>query len=152
MKNWFLLTAVKALVVLGLFAALTIGGDEGRLKHSHTIKSEPTTTTIAIPATTTTVPVRVVLQHASRGKLVRGEVNDATWWALAQCESPTNSVSRSGKYHGYFQFGDWAMRVVGMEKPAEQYTYEEQRDFAKKLLSMTSWSQWPVCSKKIGMR
>ncbi len=76
------------------------------------------------------------------------------WAALAQCESGGNPsiVSASGTYHGLYQFSVSTWRSVGGTGLPSQASAAEQTKRAKMLQARSGWGQWPVCSKKIGVR
>lgn len=87
---------------------------------------------------------------ASTGKAASGDV----WAALARCESGgrANAVSRSGKYHGLYQFSVATWRSVGGSGLPSQASAAEQTKRAKMLQARSGWGQWPYCSRKIGVR
>lgn len=70
---------------------------------------------------------------------------------LANCESSMNRVT-GGKYHSYFQ---WSLptwhSVSGLPGAPESYDYETQKAAAAKI-PVSSWhSQFPGCSRKLGV-
>lgn len=76
------------------------------------------------------------------------------WAALARCESGGNAraVSASGTYRGAFQFSLATWRSVGMVGDPIDHSYGEQLAAAQRLQARSGWSQWPACSRKIGVR
>ncbi len=110
----------------------------------------PTTTTI--PPTTT----RVVKPKTSRAAVRPRQptiVGDDIWTALARCESGgrPDAVSRSGKYHGAFQFSLATWRGIGMSGNPIDYPYDVQLGAAKRLQARSGWGQWPTCARKLGL-
>ena len=83
-----------------------------------------------------------------------GPVTDDIWAALSRCEAGgrPDAVSRSGKYFGAFQFSLGTWHNVGMSGSPIDYPYEVQLDAAKRLQAHSGWGQWPVCSRKLGLR
>ena len=85
-------------------------------------------------------------------------LSDAQLGRLAKCESGNNpqAVSRSGKYHGLYQFNQrtWngvaasvLPEYVGM-KPS-QAPVEVQDAMARALYASRGRSPWPVCGKRM---
>jgi len=76
------------------------------------------------------------------------------WKSLAMCESSLRPdvVSKTGKYHGLFQFdeGSWAY-VGGTGKPSRA-SVREQLVRAKALKKIQGWEAWPTCSRKLGLK
>lgn len=111
-----------------------------------------TTSTTLAPPPPTTVPVRA--SRAAVRPRFAGPVTDDVWAALARCESGgrPDAVSRSGKYHGAFQFSLATWHGVGMAGSPTEYPYEVQLEAAKRLQARSGWGQWPTCSRKLGLR
>lgn len=88
-----------------------------------------------------------------RGSVSSG-ISDATWAALAKCESGGNPriVSASGSYHGLYQFSVSTWRSVGGTGLPSQASAEEQTERARLLQARSGWGQWPHCSRVIGVR
>ena len=80
--------------------------------------------------------------------------NGDVWSQLAKCESGGNPriVSKSGRYHGLYQFSVSTWRSVGGKGLPSQASPEEQTKRAQMLQQRSGWGQWPACSKKIGVR
>jgi hypothetical protein len=80
-----------------------------------------------------------------------GGVSNATWAALARCES---SMKNDGgaPYYGYFQFTVSTWQSVGGTGYPNQHSYTEQRKRAAILKNRSGWGQWPDCSSKLGLR
>lgn len=97
-------------------------------------------------ATTTTLRVR---RPRVTGAVTGGDV----WAALARCESGGNPTahSRSGRYHGAFQFSLATWRSVGMSGDPHTHSYAEQLAAAKRLQARSGWGQWPACARKLGL-
>ncbi len=83
-----------------------------------------------------------------------GPIDDSIWSALSRCEAGgrPDAVSRSGKYLGAFQFSLATWRGVGMSGSPIDFPYEVQLEAAKRLQARSGWGQWPVCSRKLGLR
>lgn len=80
----------------------------------------------------------------------------SVWDRLAQCESGGNwSYNGGSGFDGGLQFLPSTWRAAGGTKYAP-YAYlasrEQQIAVAKSWLARTSWSQWPACSRRIGVR
>lgn len=131
------------------------------------VEVQTTTTTIFPPTTTTstTAPPPPTTSSTSpmRGRKAGERVSrssrprvsgDGVWSALARCESSGNpgSVSADGRYSGAFQFSDATWHSLGMEGRAADHLYEVQLEAAKRLLARSGWSQWPRCSRRLGLR
>jgi hypothetical protein len=76
------------------------------------------------------------------------------WQRLAQCES-------GGRWHidayhdGGLQFLPSTWTAYGGGKYARyawQATPEQQVEIAQKLQAVAGWGQWPVCSRRLGLR
>ena len=76
------------------------------------------------------------------------------WDRLAQCESGGNW--HVDAYHdGGLQFlpSTWtAYKPAGYPAYAWQASREQQIVVAERVLAAAGWSQWPVCSRRIGVR
>lgn len=80
---------------------------------------------------------------------------DDVWDRLAQCESGGRWNLNVGGHEGGLQFLHSTWVRAGGRRYAEhayQATREQQIDIARTWLARTSWTQWPVCSKKLGLR
>lgn len=116
-----------------------------------TTSSSSTTTTVFVPSTT------IKVAQASRGnRLPRysGPITDETFYRLALCESGArpDAVSRNGRYFGAFQFMLSTWRSVGGPGNPIDHPYETQLHYAKILQARSGWGQWPVCSRRLGLR
>lgn len=112
---------------------------------------------IQIVPTTTTLPPPVAVKRASRAAVrprYAGPITDDVWSALSRCEAGgrPDAVSRSGKYFGAFQFSLATWQGIGMSGNPIDYPYEVQLEAAKRLQARSGWGQWPVCSRKLGLR
>ncbi|MEQ3551872.1 transglycosylase family protein [Pseudonocardia nematodicida] len=79
---------------------------------------------------------------------------DATWDALAQCESGGDwSINTGNGYHGGLQFSPttWTAFGGGEYAPtAYQASREQQIAVAENVLAGQGWNAWPSCSKQVG--
>lgn len=150
-----------SLLLVVAYSTLWIGSsDTGR--NVKLTAHAPTTISTTSSSSSTTMPPVVsttikVVQQASRGnRLPRysGPITDETFYRLALCESGArpDAVSRSGKYLGAFQFSLATWHGVGGPGSPIDHPYEVQLSFAKKLQARSGWGQWPVCSRKLGLR
>lgn len=84
------------------------------------------------------------------------EVSGGTVWdRLAQCESGGNWHHTGGRFSGGLQFLPSTWRAAGGTRyapTAAQATREQQIAIAQSWLARTSWSQWPACSSRLGLR
>lgn len=119
--------------------------------HAQTLQTT-TSTTVAPPPPP--APVRASRSAVRPRPRFTGPITDETFAALSRCEAGgrPNAVSRSGKYFGAFQFSLATWRGVGMTGNPIDYPYEVQLDAAKRLQARSGWGQWPVCSRKLGLR
>ncbi len=74
------------------------------------------------------------------------------WQDLAMCESSLRPtvVSRTGKYHGLFQFDQRSWEYVGGTGKPSQASINEQFKRAKLLKAKQGWKAWSQCAKKLG--
>ena len=122
--------------------------------HAQMLQIPTTTTTIAPPPPPPAPPVRASRSAVRPRPRYTGPVTDETFAALSRCEAggrPT-AISRSGKYFGAFQFSLATWHGVGMTGNPIDYPYEVQLEAAKRLQARSGWGQWPVCSRKLGLR
>lgn len=73
------------------------------------------------------------------------------WAALAQCESggdPT-AVSRSGRYHGLYQFDQRTWESVGGTGRPSEASPDEQRRRAILLYEQRGAQPWPTCGRRL---
>ena len=84
----------------------------------------------------------------------RPAVSGDIWAALARCESGGNprAVSKGGTYRGAFQFSLSTWRGIGESGDPIDHSYEHQLAAAKRLQARSGWGQWPVCSRRLGLR
>lgn len=159
--------AAGALVVLGVSGYVSLGcrdlpelspAQKPSVELAASVKPRliPTTTTTSTtlppPPPPTTVPVRA--SRAAVRPRFTGPVTDDVWAALSRCEAGgrPDAVSRSGKYFGAFQFSLGTWHGIGMPGNPIDFPYEVQLDAAKRLQARSGWGQWPVCSRKLGLR
>lgn len=94
-------------------------------------------------------------EAARKAAAVRSVPSGSVWDRLAQCESGGRWDLNVGTYDGGLQFHPNTWIAAGGRKYAEyawQATREQQIAIAESWLAKTSWSQWPACSKKLGLR
>lgn len=118
---------------------------------STTVAPPPTTGRLLTASPPHTHRPRVRASRAARGVNQPATGNDV-WRALANCESALGNDSKSGKYHGYFQFSLQTWRGVGESGDPHTFSYEHQKAAAIRLQARSGWGQWPVCSRKLGLR
>jgi hypothetical protein len=70
--------------------------------------------------------------------------------SIAQCESGgnPNAVSRSGKYHGKYQFSQETWNGVGGSGSPSSASEAEQDKRAQMLYDRSGSGQWPVCQRR----
>ena len=73
---------------------------------------------------------------------------------LADCESGRNpgAYNPSGPYYGAFQFsmGTWTSSPVNMTGDPRDYSYEVQKQAARRLQAERGWAPWPSCARRLG--
>lgn len=77
------------------------------------------------------------------------------WDRIAACESGGRWDDTRGGYEGGLHFlnSTWLRAGGGrFAQHAYQATREQQIAVAESWLARTSWAQWPVCSRKVGVR
>lgn len=157
----------SAMVLLAVSGYISLGcralPHMGSTPTSRQVHLAAVVTPATIPPTTTTTapppppPPPTTPPRASRS-LVRpryaGPVTDATFAALARCEAGgrADAVSRSGRYFGAFQFSLATWQSMGMTGRPIDHPYEVQLATAKRLQMRSGWGQWPVCSRRLGLR
>lgn len=91
---------------------------------------------------------------AGAGVLIPSAANaadDATWDALAQCESGGNWAIDSGNgYRGGLQFSQSTWEANGGSGNPAAASREEQIRVAENVLATQGWGAWPSCSAQIG--
>ena len=166
-------TAATAGAVLAAGLASVAAGavsppDPGTGGIAHVLPPAPVTT--EAPATTaapvaTTVPAAEAAEpepprptpsraarSAPRSSIPEGDVaSDDLLDRLADCESHRNptAVSRSGRYRGAFQFLLSTWRGLGMDGDPIDFSYEVQRDVARRIPVSTWPRQFPACSRRL---
>ena len=81
------------------------------------------------------------------------EPAQGVWDRLAACESGGNwSINTGNGYYGGLQFLLSTWRSVGGSGYPHENSRAEQIHRAEILLAQSGWGQWPVCSRRIGMR
>lgn len=112
--------------------------------------SQDTPESFGAPAPPRAPRARVARSQPRRSE-VRGPATGDVWHALAECESG-NTNDGGAPYYGYFQFSAATWRSMGHDGTADQYPYDVQLAAAQRLQARSGWGQWPVCSRKIGVR
>lgn len=59
---------------------------------------------------------------------------------------------RNHPYSGYFQFIRSTWQSLGYSGEAADHPFDVQLAGAKRLLARSGPGQWPVCSRKVGLR
>lgn len=115
-----------------------------------------TTTTTAAPTTTTTEapPMTTPNVPALPGSGQLGDPNlDASWDALAECESSGNWAINSGNtYYGGLQFSLSTWQGIGGTGYPHEHPRETQIAMGKKLWQTSGWGAWPGCTSELGYR
>ncbi len=88
---------------------------------------------------------------APKPKGLQPRPDGLNWAALAKCESGGNPtiVSRTGKYHGLYQFDRSTWRSVGGEGVASTAPAAEQTARAQMLHAKRGASPWPECGRRL---
>jgi hypothetical protein len=122
----------------------------GREKPDYVVAADMFTTTTTARPRSAPKP-RTTVRAAS----VSAGVPDEVWDRIAQCESGGNWQDTRGGYEGGLHFHpDTWVRAGGTRYAPHAYqaTRRQQIDIANEWLARTSWAQWPVCSRKVGVR
>jgi nucleoid-associated protein YgaU len=81
--------------------------------------------------------------------------DDATWDALAQCESSGDwSINTGNGYYGGLQFAQSTWEGFGGTQyapRADLASREQQIAIAEKTQAVQGWGAWPACSAKLGL-
>lgn len=78
--------------------------------------------------------------------------SEATWDALAQCESGGNwSINTGNGYYGGLQFSQSSWNAAGGTGSPAAASKAEQIRVAENLLAMQGWGAWPACSASLGL-
>lgn len=141
------------------------------------IVSTPSPKPPVTPAATREVrsePVRSTIPAHPAGPRVSGDI-EWPWVAIADCESGDGPHAAGPPYHPNWSFHDgsydgglnfaystWdsAWHAGDFDGPKDeipsgdawQHSARVQVDVAKDWLKRTSWAQWPVCSRAVGVR
>ncbi len=87
-----------------------------------------------------------------------GQVPDAVWDELAQCESTSDwSINTGNGFYGGLQFELESWEWAGGHRYAEyphHATREQQIEIAEELLEIhpAGWGAWPACAAQLGLR
>jgi LysM repeat protein len=96
-----------------------------------------------------------VLVAPFTGMSTASAADDATWDALAQCESSGDwSINTGNGYYGGLQFSPTTWQEFGggaYASRADLATREQQIAIAEKTLAVQGWGAWPACSAKLGL-
>lgn len=102
-----------------------------------------------VPTTTTTAP------RAKRQAHGAVFPTDELLHRLAMCETggTMDPATNTGNgFYGAFQFTPSTWQSIGGPGMPHHHSYETQRDFARALILRSGWSQFPECSRRIGVR
>jgi hypothetical protein len=108
------------------------------------------------PAVKEAVPV--VRQHIPRASRQRSSVTikresaihtgSDDWSRVSNCETGNRNITNpSGKFRGYFQFSLGTWHSIGMAGDPLDYSYEQQKAAAIKLLNRDGAGSWPHCGR-----
>lgn len=153
--GWFGPVTRAAVVSFQQANALTVDGEVGaETAGTLGIWSEPEPVAPAPAPTKRTTAAKPKQKPSSGGGGV--DFGTSVWDRLAQCESGGNwSINTGNGYSGGVQFSASTWRAMGggeFAPTAGQASREEQIIVAERTLRSGGWSQWPACSRKIGMR
>jgi hypothetical protein len=80
-------------------------------------------------------------------------VGDDVWARLRHCESGGRyDINTGNGFYGAYQFVPRTWRGLGYAGMPHQAPPEVQDEAARKLQARSGWGQWPVCSRRIGVR
>lgn len=154
--GWFGPVTRAAVVSFQQANALTVDGEVGaETAGTLGIWSEPEPVAPAPAPTKRTTAAKPKQKPASGGGGVDfgSETGSSVWDRLAQCESGGNwHIATGNGYYGGLQFSASTWRAMGGSGLPHQASREEQIAVAERTLHSGGWSQWPACSRKIGMR
>ncbi len=78
--------------------------------------------------------------------------SEATWDALAQCESGGNwGINTGNGFGGGLQFTDQTWAAFGGTGSSHNASKAEQIRVAENVLAGQGWGAWPACSAKLGL-
>lgn len=106
----------------------------------------------AVVTTPTTVRAAPVARTPVSSAPASTGGDSATWAALAQCESGGTNADTGNGYSGYLQFADSTWRSLGYSGRAVDHDYATQIQAGRELQARSGWSQWPACSRQLGLR
>ena len=126
-----------------------------------TTTATPTTVKVAskpvviVTTTTTEAPTTTTTAAPAPPKVAATSVGDpsaeATWDALAKCESGGNWAANTGNgYYGGLQFSLSTWRDLGGEGYPNKASKATQIAIGKKQYARSGWSAWPSCARKLG--
>lgn len=153
---------LSVLIAVGSYCTNNSKEEPSRPTSTTTITSTSTTTIIA--STTTALQSAVATTHTHRRTVTtrasrQGSTHVAAkpaggdvWARLAQCESGMRNVNTGNGYYGYFQFSAGTWRSVGGSGLPHHHDYATQLAAAQRLQARSGWGQWPICSRKLGLR
>lgn len=124
------------------------GVETARRTLSDTVTAAPVDEVVAVGTKARPAPAP---RAASPVPSFSGDVNALNWAALAACESGgrVDAVSKSGKYHGLYQFSVSTWQAVGGSGLPSQASAEEQTARAKALYLRSGAGQWPHCGPRL---
>lgn len=115
-----------------------------------TTSSTTTTSTTTTVAPTTTLPP-VLHKAVSQAQRPAPATSGDSFDKLAMCESGMHNDT-SGPYYGYFQFLPGTWHSVGESGMPYDYDYPHQKAAAQRLVARSGFSQFPACSRRLGLR
>jgi hypothetical protein len=116
---------------------------------------QPPTTPPTTFATTTTAPSSTTTTARARTAPTVRPTSAGVWDSIAACESGGRWNDTRGGYEGGLHWlnSTWLRAGGGRyAQHAYQATREQQITIADAWRRRTSWAQWPVCSRKAGLR
>lgn len=171
--------ALSSIVLAAVIASASGCGIEGRPRSPRTPDVGVASVVVWLPDPTPSPAPAQSPQTADRGprvaeKRVDGEI-EWPWISIADCESGDGPEAAGPPYHpqwGYhggtydgglnFAYSTWddAFALARSEelvpdvpsRDAWTWPARVQVDVAKRWLKATSWAQWPVCSRVVGVR
>lgn len=112
----------------------------------------PTTTPTTAAHTAPPRASRTATTEAPAAPVYAASDEDA-FARLRQCESGGNYQDNTGNgYYGAYQFSADTWHGLGYSGLPSEASPEVQDEAAHRLRDRSGWSQWPACSRKLGLR
>jgi hypothetical protein len=90
---------------------------------------------------------------APRPVFAAASVDSDVWAKLRRCESGGRyDINTGNGFYGAYQFVPSTWRGLGYAGIPHQAPPEVQDEAARRLQARSGWGQWPVCSRRIGLR